>query len=73
VEELLSELEKLRKQKAELEKQEQALMAKLQERLKDQTDRLQKLGVVPAPAAPPAAPPPPKDGERLFPPVPEKK
>ena len=43
-------------QKAELEKQEQAVVAKLQERLKDQADQLKKLGIV----IPAAAPPPPQ-------------
>jgi hypothetical protein len=72
VEELLGELEKLRKQKAELEKQEQALVAKLHDRLKDQTDRLHKLGVAAAPAV---APPPARDFEAKdseAPPSPKK-
>jgi hypothetical protein len=50
VEDLLAQLETLRKQKAELEKQEKAVVAKLQERMKDQADRLNKLGIIiPAP------------------------
>jgi hypothetical protein len=56
VEDLLAQLQKLRQQKAELEKQEQAVVAKLQERLKDQADQLKKLGIV----IPAAAPPPPQ-------------
>jgi len=50
-------LEQLRKQKADLEAQEKAVVAKLQERLKDQKDRLSKLGVLPQ------APPPPPDAK----------
>jgi hypothetical protein len=53
VEELIGQLEKLRKQKADLEKQEKDLVAKLQERMKDQADRLHKLGIIlPAPPSP---------------------
>jgi hypothetical protein len=68
VEDLLAQLEKLRKQKADLEKQEQAVVAKLHERLKDQGDRLNKLGVI--------TPPPPPPEEKDFPddsPRPQKK
>lgn len=45
VELLLLDLEQLRAQKAELEKQEKALIAKLRDRLQEQAGRLQKLGV----------------------------
>ncbi|HJZ91917.1 MAG TPA: hypothetical protein VKE40_13675 [Gemmataceae bacterium] len=47
VDELINRLEDLRKQKAELEKQEKAVVEQLRERLKSQTDRLAKLGIVP--------------------------
>jgi hypothetical protein len=47
VEVLIAELEKLRTQKAALEAREKAVVTKLQERLKDQKDRLNKLGVLP--------------------------
>ena len=53
VEDLIKQLELLRKQKAELERQEQAVVAKLQERLKDQGDRLNKLGLITPPPPPP--------------------
>jgi hypothetical protein len=46
VEDLIKQLEQLRKQKADLEAQEKAVVAKLQERLKDQKNRLSKLGVL---------------------------
>jgi hypothetical protein len=50
VEDLIAQLEMLRKQKADLERQEKDLVAKLQERMKEQADRLHKLGIVlPAP------------------------
>jgi hypothetical protein len=50
VEDLIKQLELLRKQKAELEKQEKEVVAKLQERMKEHTDRLNKLGIIiPAP------------------------
>jgi hypothetical protein len=57
VEDLIKQLEVLRKQKADLEAQEKAVVSKLQERLKDQKDRLSKLGVLPQ------APPPPPDAK----------
>jgi hypothetical protein len=50
VDDLLAKLEAVQRQKAQLEQQEQALKAKLQERLKDQADRMSKLGVT-TPAA----------------------
>jgi hypothetical protein len=53
VEDLIKHLEHLRKQKADLEAQEKAVVAKLQERLKDQSDRLNKLGInLPGPPIP---------------------
>jgi hypothetical protein len=51
VESLIDQLEQLRKQKAELEAREKALIEQLQGRLKNQSDRLQKLGVA-APTVP---------------------
>lgn len=45
VDELLAELETVQKQKAELAKQEEGLKAKLQERLKEQKNRLKSLGI----------------------------
>jgi hypothetical protein len=48
VETLIDQLEEIRKRKAELEAREKALVEQLQRRLKNQSDRLQKLGVVPA-------------------------
>jgi hypothetical protein len=66
VDQLLAELEAVQKQKADLERQEQALKAALQERLKDQQDRLKKVGVVPVPAVPAATRP--ADGKDMIPP-----
>jgi hypothetical protein len=54
VEDLIGQLEMLRKQKADLERQEKELAAKLQERMKEQADRLHRLGIVLS------APPPPE-------------
>jgi hypothetical protein len=55
VEDLIKQLEQLRKEKAELERQEKELVNKLQQRMKDQADRLNKLGIVlPAPPQPEA-------------------
>ena len=48
VEDLIRQLEQLRKQKADLEQREKAVAAKLQERLKEQSDRLTKLGILPS-------------------------
>lgn len=62
VDDLISKLESVRKQKAELEKQEQAVLQQLKERLKQQGDRLSKLGVLPTPPAPP----PPPDVPTIF-------
>lgn len=59
VEDLIGQLEKLRKQKVDLERQEKELVAKLQERLKEQADRLAKFGILP-PVILPQAPPPPE-------------
>jgi len=53
VEDLIRRLEQLRKQKADLEGQEKVVITKLQERMRDQADRLNNLGIVP-PAPPPA-------------------
>lgn len=52
VEDLIKQLEQLRKQKAELEAHEKVVISRLQERMKDQTDRLNKLGII-LPAPPP--------------------
>jgi hypothetical protein len=53
VEDLIKQLELLRKEKAELEKREKDVIAKLQERMKEHTDRLNKLGIIiPAPHPP---------------------
>lgn len=64
VDQLIDNLTELRRQKAELEKKEQAVTAELREKLKAQRERLSKLGIEPAPipqrvpvigeAAPPA-------------------
>lgn len=47
VDELIVQLEQIRKEKAELEKREQVTVSQLQSQLKNQTDRLAKLGIVP--------------------------
>jgi hypothetical protein len=86
VDALIDQLEMLRKQKAELEAREKALVEQLQGRLKNQSDRLQKLGVVAPAAAPPVAkedvkfldavvpPMPPRDDPKAFdPPFPPSK
>src|SRR5262249_48567152 len=59
VEDLIKQLEHVRKQQADLEAQEKALVAKLRDRFKDQENRLRDLRVLPiqvggqpAPAAP---------------------
>jgi phytoene/squalene synthetase len=70
VDALIAQLEELRKQKAELEARELALVGQLSGLLKDQSERLRKLGVVVLPGTPkkeaeqlrkvePAAPSPP--------------
>jgi|GEM_PF-6375753 len=46
VDELLNELERLQAQKAELEKKEKELKATLRKKLEQQSERLQKLGVI---------------------------
>jgi hypothetical protein len=56
VDDLINQLEKVRKQKEELDKQERAITEQLKERLKHQGDRLSKLGVVLTPPAPPSPP-----------------
>ena len=57
IDQLMDQLERLRAQKAELDRQEKATIEKLQEAVAKQKDRLTKLGVVePAPA--PALVPP---------------
>jgi hypothetical protein len=49
VDQLLDRLTELRRQKAELEKQEQATVKQLRDKLKAQTERLEKLGIAPDP------------------------
>ena len=70
VEDLIRNLEQLRKQKADLEKAEQAVVLKLKERLKDQRDRLTNLGVLPVFVADRSQPEPqaPWDGVGVPPP-----
>jgi hypothetical protein len=55
VDELINQLEQLRKQKAELDAKEKGLVGQLQGRLKNQTERLTKLGIAVPTAPPPAA------------------
>ena len=67
IDQLLDRIEKIREQKAELEKQEQAAVAEMRKRMVKQTERLNKLGLgasvpppvvnVTAPDAGPAIPP----------------
>jgi hypothetical protein len=64
VDELINRLEELRKQKAELEKQEKAVVEQLRERLKSQSDRLAKLGIVPLAPEPREVP---KDADDTLP------
>jgi hypothetical protein len=45
VDELITRLEKVRQQKAELEKQEREVVEQLREIVRSQTDRLSKLGI----------------------------
>jgi hypothetical protein len=47
VEDLIEQLEGLRKQKADLERQEKEVLTKLQQKMRDQGDRLTKLGILP--------------------------
>jgi hypothetical protein len=49
VEQMLTELEQLQKHMAEMKKKEELLKSKLREMLKDQEDRLRKVGVVQGP------------------------
>jgi hypothetical protein len=65
IDQLLEKIADLRRQKADLEKQEQAAAAELKVRLKELVEKLSKLGLadpLPAPPAPPA-PVPPKPPE----------
>jgi len=53
LDQLLDQIEKIRAQKAELEKQEQALAAEVRKKMVKQTERLNKLGLgTPTPAPP---------------------
>jgi hypothetical protein len=56
VDQLLDRLTDLRRQKAELEKQEQVTVKQLRDKLKAQTERLEKLGVAPESKDVPPAP-----------------
>ena len=51
VDEMLDSLEKLRAQKAEIEKREQELVAAIRRKIEKQSERLERLGVAPRPAA----------------------
>jgi hypothetical protein len=55
VDELIAKLELLRKQKAELEKQELTVVAQLKALVKLQSERLSKLGVIAGPPVSPSA------------------
>jgi hypothetical protein len=57
IDDLLNKLDSLKAQKAALEKAEKETLALLREKLKEQKDRLRKLGV-PTEEAPVAPPPP---------------
>src|SRR6266545_2605922 len=50
VEELLTDLESIRAQKAELERKEKELKAAIGKKLEEQAERLKKLGIATAPA-----------------------
>jgi|SRR5688572_25917435 hypothetical protein len=52
IEQLLDEIEKVRAQKSELEKKEQALMVEARKKLGKQTERLNRLGLGSAPQPP---------------------
>jgi len=54
VDQLIDDLTELRRQKAELEKKEEAVVKQLRDRLKQQKDRLSKLGIEPTPVPAPA-------------------
>jgi hypothetical protein len=63
IDQLLEKIADLRRQKADLEKQEQAAAAELKVRLKELVEKLSKLGLadpLPIPPAPPAPPKPPE-------------
>src|SRR5437763_5743531 len=51
VDEMLDSLERLRAQKAEIEKREQELVAAIRRKIEKQAERLERLGVAPRPAA----------------------
>jgi hypothetical protein len=80
VDQLIDQLTKLRRQKLELDQKEQMVIRQLRERLRDQRERLERLGVteepppveapVPAPAGPPPVPfPQPVNSPPQLPPV----
>ncbi|MBO0697316.1 MAG: hypothetical protein J2P46_02875 [Zavarzinella sp.] len=52
VEDLMNQLERLRKEKAEIEKRERAVLQQLKERLKQQGERLSKMGIAVTPPSP---------------------
>jgi hypothetical protein len=56
IDQLIDRLEQIRKQKAELDRQEQAVVAELRAALKRQRERLAKLGVEEAPPPRPSEP-----------------
>jgi ABC-type Fe3+-hydroxamate transport system substrate-binding protein len=53
IDQILDDLERVRLQKAELEKKEQELIKEARRRLEKQADRANRLGVVPVPPEPP--------------------
>jgi hypothetical protein len=69
VEDLIRQIEHIRQQKADLDRQEKALAVKLQALLRDQADRLHKLGL-PVPPAPDSKDP--KTEDPTVPPQPDK-
>jgi hypothetical protein len=69
----LDQLEKLHKQKAELDAKEKALLGQLAEHLKGLQERMSKLGVAPAPSPAPAPAADRKDSTPDSFRVPEKK
>jgi hypothetical protein len=73
LEALLVQLEQLRKQKAELDAKEKALLGQLAERLKELQERMSKLGVAPVPTPSPAPVADKKDAHPDAFPVPDKK
>jgi len=70
IDQLMEQLTRLRAQRAELEKLEKEVMDALKEKLKEQRQRLQKLGVPveEQPVAPTKPVPPPIDKLRIAPP-----